>query len=79
MAEDGFIQEKKNILKDLDIEKIYEPNEAIKVLKEKSYVKFNETVDISINLGITLGIVIQNTLNREKCKESSKYYLKLYS
>lgn len=34
---------------------------------------------ISINLGITLGIVIQNTLNRGKCKESSKYYLKLYS
>ena len=43
---------RKKILADLDTTKVYEPLEAIKILKEKSYVKFNETIDIVINLGI---------------------------
>ena len=43
---------RKNILESLDLNKIYEPIEAIKLLKEKSFVKFNETIDVSINLGI---------------------------
>lgn len=51
---------KKNVLEDLDINKIYEPIDAIKVLKNKSYVKFDETVDISINLNIDSNKTDQN-------------------
>ena len=39
-------------IKDLDLEKVYEPIEAIKILKNTAYAKFDETVDISINLNI---------------------------
>ena len=38
--------------KDLAIGKVYQDLEAIKLLKEKSSVKFVESVDVSINLGI---------------------------
>ena len=51
---------KKNMIKDLDLSKLYEPREAIKILKEKSYVKFDETIDISINLGIDTNKSDQN-------------------
>ena len=40
--------------------KVYEPSEAIKILKENSYVNFNETIDISINLGIDSNKTEQN-------------------
>jgi len=39
-------------IKDVDLEKVYEPIEAIKILKNTSYAKFDETVDIAINLGV---------------------------
>ena len=51
---------RKNLIKDFDLSKIYEPQEAIKILKEKSFVKFNETVDVSINLGIDTNKTDQN-------------------
>ena len=51
---------RKNLLKDLDINKVYEPIEAIKLLKEKSFVKFNETIDVSINLNIDSNKTDQN-------------------
>lgn len=35
-----------------DKEKLYTVSEALKVLKEKSVVKFDETVDVAMNLGI---------------------------
>ena len=38
--------------KDLDTSKVYQDLEAIKILKEKSSVKFVESLDVSINLGI---------------------------
>tara|TARA_Y200000002_G_scaffold39954_1_gene29125 strand:+ start:1249 stop:1938 length:690 start_codon:yes stop_codon:yes gene_type:complete len=50
----------KNALKDLDLEKNYDPLEAIKILKEKSFVKFDETVDISIKLNIDSNKTDQN-------------------
>ena len=53
-------KKRKKILEDFNISKIYEPLEAIKILKEKSYVKFNETIDISINLGIDSNKTDQN-------------------
>ncbi len=49
-----------NVLKDLDLQKIYDPIEAIKILKEKSFVKFDETVDISIKLNVDSNKTDQN-------------------
>ena len=43
---------RKQMLNNFDTTKVYEPLEAIKILKEKSYVKFKETIDISIKLKI---------------------------
>ena len=51
---------RKKILENIDLNKVYEPLEAIKILKEKSFVKFNETVDVSINLGIDTNKSDQN-------------------
>ena len=42
----------KECYKDLDTSKVYQDLEAIKILKEKSSVKFAESLDVSINLGI---------------------------
>ena len=42
----------KKLLESIDITKIYEPIEAIKILKENTYTKFNETLEVAINLGI---------------------------
>jgi large subunit ribosomal protein L1 len=42
----------KNIVKDLDAAKVYTVAEALKVLKDVSKVKFDETVDIVLKLGI---------------------------
>ena len=45
-------KKRKQMLNNIEIDKIYEPIDAIKLLKEKSFVKFDETVDVSINLNI---------------------------
>jgi len=42
----------KNIASKVDSSKMYNVDEAIKLLKECSAVKFNETIELSINLGI---------------------------
>ena len=42
----------KQLLETIDTSKIYEPIDAIKILKENKYAKFNETLDVAINLGI---------------------------
>ena len=42
----------KKLLEAIDVNKIYEPIDAIKILKENKYVKFNETLEVAINLGI---------------------------
>ena len=51
---------RKIMLNNFDNTKVYEPLEAIKILKEKSYVKFKEAIDISINLGIDSNKTEQN-------------------
>ena len=50
---------KKNI-GNFDFSKIYEPIEAIKLLKNTSFVKFQESLEVSINLGIDSGKTDQN-------------------
>ena len=51
---------KKKLLKSVDLTKIYKPLEAIKILKKNSYVKFQETLDVAINLGIDTKKTDQN-------------------
>ena len=51
---------KKKLLESVDLTKIYEPLEAIKILKKNSYVKFKETLDVAINLGIDTKRTDQN-------------------
>ena len=50
----------KKILESVDLTKIYEPLEAIKILKENSYVKFQETLEVAINLSIDTKKTDQN-------------------
>ncbi len=40
------------VLEKLDLEREYTLQEAVDILKENSFVKFDETVELSINLGI---------------------------
>ena len=42
----------KKLLDSIDVNKSYEPIEAIKILKENKYAKFDETLEVAINLGI---------------------------
>ena len=51
---------REKLLKDIDLDSLYEPLDAIKILKEKTFVKFDETVDISIKLNIDSNKTEQN-------------------
>ena len=51
---------RKNLIDKYDPNKQYNAIEAIKILKENSYVKFQETLEISINLGIDSNKTEQN-------------------
>ncbi len=42
----------KKLLESIDVSKSYEPIEAIKILKENKYAKFDETLEVAISLGI---------------------------
>ena len=42
----------KKLLESIDISKTYEPIEAIKILKNNLFTKFDETLEVAINLGI---------------------------
>ena len=50
----------KKILESVDLTKVYEPVDAIKLLKNYSYVKFDETLDVAVNLGIDPNKTDQN-------------------
>ncbi len=50
----------KKLIEKIDISKIYEPLEAIKILKENSFTKFEETIEVAINLGIDTNKTDQN-------------------
>ena len=51
---------RKNLINKFDPTKVYEPIEAIKLLKESSFVKFEESMEVSINLGIDASKTEQN-------------------
>ena len=50
----------KKLIEKIDISKKYEPIDAIKILKENSYTKFDEALEIAINLGIDPNKTDQN-------------------
>ena len=56
----GISKNRKNIINKFDPLKVYDPIEAIKLLKENSYVKFEESLEVSINLGIDANKTEQN-------------------
>ncbi len=59
----------KKMLEGTDLTKTYEPLEAIKILKENSFTKFDESLEIAINLGIDSNKTDQNirgTINLPK-------------
>ena len=51
---------RKKIIHNLDFSKKYDLKDAIKFLKDNSYVKFNETVDVAIKLSIDASKTDQN-------------------
>ena len=51
---------RKNLIKKFEIGKVYEPIEAIKLLKENSYVKFDESLEVAVNLKIDSNKTDQN-------------------
>jgi len=51
---------RKNIIEKFNIEKTYDPIEAIKLLQENKYVKFDESLEVAINLGIDSNKTDQN-------------------
>ena len=51
---------RKNLIKKLEIGKVYEPIEAIKLLKENTYVKFDESLEVAVNLKIDSNKTDQN-------------------
>ena len=51
---------RKNLIQKKHESKVYEPIEAIKILKDSSYVKFEESLEIAINLGIDSNKTDQN-------------------
>ena len=53
-------KKRKDIMTKIDISKKYDVIDAIKLLKENSYVKFNETVDVAIKLSIDTSKTDQN-------------------
>ena len=50
----------KILIEKIDTSKIYDPIEAINILKENSYTKFEESIEVAINLGIDSNKTDQN-------------------
>ena len=53
-------KKRKELVSKLDLTKKYEAIEAIKILKDNSYVKFDETLDVAIKLSIDANKTDQN-------------------
>ena len=51
---------RKNLVEKYEVSKAYDPIEAIKMLKENSYVKFDESLEVAINLRIDSNKTDQN-------------------
>ena len=51
---------RKNLINNFDTEKSYDAIEAIRLLKQNTYAKFEETLDVAVNLGIDPNKTEQN-------------------
>ncbi len=51
---------RKKILEKIDLNKVYEPIDAINILKQNAFVKFDETLDVAIKLNIDANKTDQN-------------------
>ena len=51
---------KKILVEKIDTSKVYDPLDAIKILKENSFTKFEESLEVAINLGIDSNKTDQN-------------------
>ena len=51
---------RKKLIEKIDVNKIYNPVDAIKLLKDNSYVKFEESLEVAINLRIDSNKTDQN-------------------
>ena len=51
---------RKNLVDKFEVNKSYDPLEAIKLIKESSYVKFEESLEVAINLKIDSNKTDQN-------------------
>jgi len=50
----------------IDRKKLFSPEEAVKLVKESSYVKFDESVDLSVKLGVDMkrgGTTVRGTIS----------------
>ena len=47
-----FTKNKKKQIEGLDLDKSYPILEAVKIIKERKYAKFDETIEVCINTGI---------------------------
>ncbi len=52
----------KEALAKIDRQKRYETDEAVKLLKELSYAKFDETIELSMNLNLKKSATVRDTL-----------------
>tara|TARA_Y100001970_G_scaffold122329_1_gene151637 strand:+ start:2597 stop:3286 length:690 start_codon:yes stop_codon:yes gene_type:complete len=50
----------KKLIESIDTNKVYEPLEAIQIIKSNTYTKFDETLEVAINLGIDANKTDQN-------------------
>jgi large subunit ribosomal protein L1 len=50
----------KKLIEKIDISKVYDPIEAINILKENTFTKFEESLEVAINLGIDPNKTDQN-------------------
>ena len=50
----------KKLIENINTSVAYEPIEAIKILKSNSYTKFEESLEVAINLGIDTNKTDQN-------------------
>ena len=48
----NLTKNKKNQIAGIDFTKSYKISDAVKIIKEKKYVKFDESLEVSINTGI---------------------------
>ena len=53
----NLTKNKKKQIEGIDFLKSYKISDAVKIIKEKKYVKFDESLEVCINTGIDLSLI----------------------